>query len=272
MEALRAQVEDLERNHEHKCNSRARPMMRAHADPPSSMSEVESTPTSLRLIRQTMGTPIAENTGIAISNQRRLNTSLDGRETIVCRGNAPPVETFMGKTTTLRFEDWLPTLERASIWNQWDETEQLLQLTGHLKKQEWNLLTASKRSTYQSTTESLKSRLDTGSRLLVAQDFRYAVQKDGELVADFICRLERLFQIAHDHEQLSAETRETFLYSQLQEGFTVQDYFKSLYFRSSYLQSTVCCCQTRGKADGWVTKTSTTPAELPTRQRQRTGG
>ena len=137
------------------------------------------------------------------------------------RGNALPVETFTGETTTLRFEDWLPTLERASIWDQWDETEQLLQLAGHLKGrafQEWNLLTASKRSTYQSATESLKSRLDTGSRLLAAQGFRYAVQKDVELVVDFICRLEHLFQIAHGHEQLSAETRETFLYSQLQEG------------------------------------------------------
>lgn len=39
-----------------------------------------------------------------------------------------------------------------------------------------------------------------------------------ESVASYITRLERAFQIAYGHEKLTAETRDAFLYSQLQAG------------------------------------------------------
>ena len=53
---------------------------------------------------------------------------------------------------------------------------------------------------------------------MAAQDFRHAMQKDAEVVADFTRRLERTFRIAYGNDRLSVETREAFLYSQLQEG------------------------------------------------------
>ena len=40
----------------------------------------------------------------------------------------------------------------------------------------------------------------------------------GESVAEYTCRLERLFQAAYGHDGLSVETRQTLLYSQLEEG------------------------------------------------------
>ena len=37
---------------------------------------------------------------------------------------------------------------------------------------------------------SLQSRLDPGSRIMAAQDFRHASQDEGEKAADFVRRLE----------------------------------------------------------------------------------
>ena len=62
------------------------------------------------------------------------------------------------------------------------------------------------------------TRLDPGNKVLAAQDFRHTMQKDAEVVADFIRRLERTFRLAYGNDRLSLETREAFLYSQLQEG------------------------------------------------------
>ena len=45
----------------------------------------------------------------------------------------------------------LPSLERATKWNGWSEKEQLIQLAGHLSKralQEWNLLTAEQKNSF----------------------------------------------------------------------------------------------------------------------------
>ena len=53
---------------------------------------------------------------------------------------------------------------------------------------------------------------------MAAQDFRHTVQGETELVADFIRRLERTFQIAYGRDGMSTETRDTLLHSQLQEG------------------------------------------------------
>lgn len=33
------------------------------------------------------------------------------------RGKAPPVDSFSGEKAELHFEDWLPSLERATKWN-----------------------------------------------------------------------------------------------------------------------------------------------------------
>ena len=54
------------------------------------------------------------------------------------RGKAAPVDYFTGK-------DWLPSLERAKMWNDWTEDELKLQLAGYLcgrAHQEWSLLDA----------------------------------------------------------------------------------------------------------------------------------
>jgi len=66
--------------------------------------------------------------------------------------------------------------------------------------------------------ESLRVRLDPGSRTLAAQDFRHTRQGNQECVSTFIRRLERTFQIAYGHDAMSIKTRETLLRGQLQEG------------------------------------------------------
>ena len=53
---------------------------------------------------------------------------------------------------------------------------------------------------------------------MAAQDFRHAAQEDHEKVGDFIHRCERLFKLASGRDAISAKTRNTLLYSQLQEG------------------------------------------------------
>ncbi len=136
------------------------------------------------------------------------------------RGKAPPIDPFDGDNLEVQIDDWLPALKRAATWNEWTEEELLMQLAGHLRGralQEWILL-GDEKITYDSTTEALRSRLDRGSRVLAAQDFRHTLQRDGESVSDFIMRLERTFRIAYGRESMSVETRETFLHSQLQEG------------------------------------------------------
>ena len=56
------------------------------------------------------------------------------------RGKAPPVDSFTEEELDIRFDDWLPSLERAATWNSWTEEERLLQIAGHLHGwalQEW---------------------------------------------------------------------------------------------------------------------------------------
>ena len=48
----------------------------------------------------------------------------------------------------MRFDDWIPTLERAVAWNNWSEEEKLMQLAGHLRSkalQEWGLMSPDKK-------------------------------------------------------------------------------------------------------------------------------
>ena len=139
----------------------------------------------------------------------------------VRRGKAPPVDPFTGEDPECRLDDWLPTLSRAADWNSWTEEDLLIQLAGHLKGralQEWNLLSDDDRATYLRAVAALRSRMDPGSRVMAAQDFWRATQEEQEKVTDFIWRLERLFKLAYGHEGISAWTRNTLLYGQLQEG------------------------------------------------------
>ena len=63
----------------------------------------------------------------------------------------------------------------------------------------------------------LKERLDPGLRTLAAQDFWHTRQRESETVTDFICRLERTFQLAYGRDPTSPDTRQMLLYGQLQE-------------------------------------------------------
>ena len=98
-------------------------------------------------------------------------------------GKAPPVEPYTGEDPQTRFEDWLPTLTRAATWNLWSDEECLMQLVGHLRGRalvEWNLLSSEEKLTFALATQSLQARLDPGNRVLAAQDFRHAIQRDDE--------------------------------------------------------------------------------------------
>ena len=108
------------------------------------------------------------------------------------RGKAPPVDTFDGENGETSFDDWLPALERAVVWNAWSDTESLIQFAGHLRGralQEWNLIEPSDKNSFTKAVDALRKCLDPGSRILAAQDFRHAVQSEDELVADYIRRL-----------------------------------------------------------------------------------
>jgi len=96
-----------------------------------------------------------------------------------------------------------------------------MQLAGYLRGRaqvEWNLLSAEEKCTYAAAIQALRIRLDPGSKVLATQDFRHAIQKDEESVADYIRRVEHYFQIAYGHDNLSVETREAMLFGQLQAG------------------------------------------------------
>ena len=102
------------------------------------------------------------------------------------RGKAPPIDAFTGEDAEIRFDDWLPTLERAATWNNWTESEALMQFTGYLRGralQEWNLMSQSERGTYKSAITGLRTRLDPGNKTLAALDFRHITQKESESVS-----------------------------------------------------------------------------------------
>ena len=137
------------------------------------------------------------------------------------RGKAPPVDPFTGEDPEVRIDEWLPALEQARVWNDWTEEELLMQLAGHLRSralQEWELLDVDTKTSYIRAIEALRLRLDPGSRTLAVQDFRHTSQAEDEKVAHFIRRLERTFNVAYGREGMSAETRDTFLHGQLQDG------------------------------------------------------
>jgi hypothetical protein len=141
--------------------------------------------------------------------------------TLKRKGQAPPVEPFSGDNPDLTFDDWLPTLERATQWNNWNQQEALLQLAGHLKgraRQEWSLLGDTEKSDYSLAVTVMRGRLDPNNRTLAAQDFRHMQQQKDETVADFMRRLERTFSHAYGKDPLTKESRDLLLYGQLLDG------------------------------------------------------
>lgn len=80
--------------------------------------------------------------------------------------------------------------------NEWIEDELFLHLAGQLCGRallEWGLIDDSDKKTYSAAVESLKARLDPGSRTLAAQDFCHTHQGNYEEVSTFIRKLECTF-------------------------------------------------------------------------------
>jgi len=136
-------------------------------------------------------------------------------------GKAPPVVMFSGEDPELRLSDWLPSLMKAVQWNGWGSEELLIQLAGYLKGralQEWNHLEEAEKHSIDKAVVALGSCLDTGSKVMAAQDFPHLAQEEKETVIDFIHRLERTFRLVYGHNSMSAEKRDALLFCQLQEG------------------------------------------------------
>ena len=177
---------------------------------------------SERLATPVHGSAILSNTS-AMTTPRGLGGEMGGRSHTSRVGKAPPIDTFTGVNCDVLWVDWVPTFERAAHWNNWSEDEKLLQLAGYLRKkalQEWNLLSATQKSSFIVATEEMQNRLDPGSKALAAQDFRHTVHSPTESVSDFIRRLEQVFRRAYGKEQISTETRDTLLHGQLQGGLS----------------------------------------------------
>ena len=143
------------------------------------------------------------------------------------RGKAPPVDPFTAEDKELRFDDWVPILERAATWNNWSEEEKLMLLVGHLRNkalQEWNLMSSQEKGNYHLAIATLRTRLDPGNKTLAAMDFRHITQKENESVymSDFIMRLERTFQLAFGRDNMLLETRDVLLYGKLQDGLRIE--------------------------------------------------
>ena len=81
---------------------------------------------------------------------------------------------FSGENSSIRLDDWLPSLQRAANWNNWTEEEQLIEFAGHLKGRalaEWNLLTAEEIRTVEGAARSMRECLDPCSKVMAGQRF-----------------------------------------------------------------------------------------------------
>lgn len=58
--------------------------------------------------------------------------------------------------------------------------------------------------------------------MLAGQDFPHTRQGEVETVADFVRRLERVFQIAYGSDKMGQETRELILHGQMQDGLRLE--------------------------------------------------
>ena len=141
------------------------------------------------------------------------------------RGKAPPVDPFTAEDKELRFDDWVPILERATTRNNWSEEEKLIQLAGHLRNkalQEWNLMSSQEKGNYHLAIATLRTQLGPGNKTLAAMDFCHITQQENESVSDFIMRLERTFQLAFGRDNMLPETHDVLLYGKLQDGLRIE--------------------------------------------------
>ena len=74
-------------------------------------------------------------------------------------------------------------------------------------------MTEASKASFSTAVEVLQARLNSGSRVVTTQDFRYQIlsQQPTETVADFICWLEKTFLRACGHEPMLEETRNKLL-------------------------------------------------------------
>ena len=73
----------------------------------------------------------------------------------------------------------MPIFKGTAEWNNWSDSECLIQLAGHLRgkaHQEFLLLDPSEKSTYAQAISALSSKFNFRSRLVAAPDFRHATQ------------------------------------------------------------------------------------------------
>ena len=74
------------------------------------------------------------------------------------------------------------------------------------------------KTTFDVATKALRDRLDLDGKAVAAQDFHHMLQRGGDVVADFVCRLGRTFLRAYGNENMLAEPRDALLCGQLHEG------------------------------------------------------
>ena len=136
---------------------------------PPSISKIRSTTSGL----MSLSTSVVNSYSPLLSTVPAVNTLPVQRH-----GKAPPVDPFTAEDPEIRFDDWLPTLERAAIWNGWSEEETLIQLVGYLRNtvlQEWNLLSQEDCNTFRAAVNTLRAKLDSGNQTLSALDFHHTV-------------------------------------------------------------------------------------------------
>jgi len=67
------------------------------------------------------------------------------------------VNSFSAKSPNEQWDNWLSTFERAAEWNNWTDSECLLQLAGHLRgkaQQEFSLPSSNEKATFSSAIGS----------------------------------------------------------------------------------------------------------------------
>ena len=83
---------------------------------------------------------------------------------------------------------------------------------GHCRR---NFLDSWDNSFLSATTAALQTHLDLSSQCMATQDFRHATQRESELVANFILRLEHTFHYAYGRYTTTIETRDALFHGQL---------------------------------------------------------
>ena len=157
---------------------------------------VEEKDAEIARLRERISTSVRSTAGGDATSKDVHSLPQAGTLPLGLRGKAPQVDSFKGSDPEVRFDDWLPTLERAANWNGWSEEEKLMQLVGHLRGKvvrEYSLLSSEEKRSFTIAVEALRARLDPGSCALAAQDFRNALQREKESVSDYVTRLERSF-------------------------------------------------------------------------------